>query len=473
MLDLSPHSHPSVYLTPDVPGIGGLIKQRPDDFLVEEVPLYQPCGTGEHIYLFVQKRGLSTQQLVAILARHFRVRESDVGYAGLKDKQAITRQVMSVHTPGKVPEDFPQIRDDRVAVLWSDLHTNKLRRGHLHGNRFSIRVRGVPLRAVFDAKRVLECLDAVGVPNRLGEQRFGALQNNHLIGRALILGDHQAALDLLLGPGSQACLSEANTRARELYAAKQYTEAIAFYGRGSMPERRALAALARGANPRRACDQLRGLSMGFFLSSFQSAVFNAVLDRRLRDGKLGTLIEGDLAWRHEQGAGAGAVFKVDAPTLASAETAERLAAKAISPSGPMWGSEMLRATGETDRTELEALAAMGVTPEHLGPAHAQLGDELRGERRPLRVPLMYAEVDAGGDEHGSYVRCGFELPPGAFATVVMDEVMKVHAPFTPDSPDTSDTPDTPDTSESPDAPPNSAEREPKGGREPKDDEAHP
>ena len=97
------HVSPSRYQTHDVAGIGGVIKQRPEDFLVEELPLYQPSGAGEHIYLFVQKRGMSTLELVNLLATHFGVTKREIGYAGLKDKQAITRQVFSIHAPGKRP----------------------------------------------------------------------------------------------------------------------------------------------------------------------------------------------------------------------------------------------------------------------------------------------------------------------------------------------------------------------------------
>ena len=120
---------PRNYVTADIPGTAGVIKQRPEDFLVEEIPSYDPCGSGEHIYLMVQKTGLSTLRMVQILAGHFRVRESAVGYAGLKDKHAITRQQVSIHTPGRGPQDFPSVTHPSIVVLGATLHNNKLRRG--------------------------------------------------------------------------------------------------------------------------------------------------------------------------------------------------------------------------------------------------------------------------------------------------------------------------------------------------------
>src|SRR3954469_15654714 len=127
LADFDPHVTPALYLTADLPPLGGWIKERPEDFLVDEQPAYQPCGEGEHLYLFVEKRGLSTLRAARILAQHFVVHERAVGHAGLKDKRAVTRQVFSVHIPGKRLENFPELRHERMGVLWADYHTNKLR----------------------------------------------------------------------------------------------------------------------------------------------------------------------------------------------------------------------------------------------------------------------------------------------------------------------------------------------------------
>ncbi len=140
---------PAAYMTADIPGVGGVLRERPEDFFVEELPLYEPCGSGEHIYLFVEKRNMSTVHMIRLLARHFGVNEDVVGYAGLKDKRAVTRQLISVQVPGKKPSDFPPFVHERVTVHWMDLHTNKLRQGHLAGNRFVVWIRGVePTKAV-------------------------------------------------------------------------------------------------------------------------------------------------------------------------------------------------------------------------------------------------------------------------------------------------------------------------------------
>jgi tRNA pseudouridine13 synthase len=405
-------------LTADLPGIGGRIKQRPEDFLVEEIPAYAPSGRGEHVFLFVEKRGLSTMEVARRLARHFGVREQAVGYAGLKDKNAITRQVFSVHAPGKTAEDFPQIADPKIVVLWADQHENKLRTGHLKGNRFSIRVRGVRFSDARAAGATLERLAAQGAPNRVGEQRFGLLGNNHLIGLAMVLGEPRRGLDLLLGRWAER--PDLQPGARADYAAGRFEQAARGYPPTARSEILALRALASGAEAARALEAVPRRVRRYYLSALQSAAFNAVLDERVRAGTLGKLVEGDVAYKHENGA----VFGVDGPTADDPATAARAERLEISPSGPMWGPKMKRAAGVVDRAELAALEGIGVPLGRLEAYALENPGAIDGTRRPLRVPVIDPEIEGGADELGQYVRCAFELPRGAFATVVLREIMK-------------------------------------------------
>ncbi|MGQ0628104.1 MAG: tRNA pseudouridine(13) synthase TruD [Phycisphaerales bacterium] len=415
---MNAHVVPLRLLTEDLPGTGGVIKQRPEDFLVEEIPAYDPCGEGEHIYLMVQKTSLSTLQMVSIIARHFRVRPSAVGYAGLKDKHAITRQAISVHVPGKTAADFPLLHHPKLTILGAVNHTNKLRRGHLLGNRFAIKVRGTEATRVVRAQRILQRLEVQGVPNRLGEQRFGHAGNNHEIGRAILLGDHQVACDELVAPAGDD--RPDHLVARERYLARDFAGAADLLPPGAETETALLRALARGATPRQAVESIGPMERSFYVTSFQSAIFNALLEARGNDGTLDRLLLGDLAYKHENGA----VFSVDGTVLADPTTSERLARLEVSPSGPMWGPELTTAGGAVGEAERQALDATGVTPDHLAVFAQQVSETVQGKRRALRVPLLYPQVEGGADEHGPYVKCVFELPAGSFATVVMREVIK-------------------------------------------------
>jgi tRNA pseudouridine13 synthase len=414
------HITAPVYLTRDIPGVGGVIKQHDEDFLVDEIPLYEPSGSGDHIYLYVEKRGLSTIQMRDEIARHFRVSPHSIGHAGLKDKNAITRQVVSVHAPGRTPEDFPSFNHPRITIQWADLHENKLQRGHLSGNRFSIKIRKVEPTAVLHARKALELLARTGVPNRFGVQRFGYMRNNHLIGRAMILGDARAAIDLLLGAGGD--MPEMQRESRLAYATGDFQTAFEAMPRLFKGERQALKVMAATGEHAQALKAIDATAAGFFISSFQSAVFNAVLNRRVLDATLDRLAEGDLAFVIKSRA----TFPVTADTLSEPDLTERLARFEIAPSGPMWGTTMRRAAEPVDRLETEALAAVGVTPAHLVACEERDGYlMIGGDRRPLRIPVIDPEVEGGVDEHGAYVRCAFELPRGSFATTVMDEIMKV------------------------------------------------
>ena len=409
------------YLTNAIAGIGGTLKARPEDFLVEEIPLYNPSGDGEHLFLLVEKRGMTTLQLRDALSKHFKVKRQGIGHAGLKDKQAITRQVISIHIPGKTPEDFPSFVHEHASVLWVDLHDNKLKRGHLKGNRFSIKVRDVDPLTVRQAKASLDLLAKHGVPNRFGEQRFGTLKNNHLVGRALILGDAQGVLDLLLSPNPHA---PANSNdARQAYADGRFRNGFELMPKVFKVERNLLRALSNDHPPAKALKAIDPTAAGFFISAFQSAVFNQVLDTRIELGTMDQLTPGDLAFVMKNRS----VFAVSESELEASGSSfrDRIAGFELSPSGPMWGTSMDRSGGQTDEIECQALEQAGITPENLEScADTTTYPMMGGERRPMRIPVIDPGVEGGVDEYGPYIRCSFELPRGAFATTVMDEVMK-------------------------------------------------
>lgn len=412
------------YLTANLPGVGGVIKQRPEDFLVEEQPLYEPCGEGEHMYLFVEKTAMTTLDAVRVIAKAFRVSRRDVGYAGLKDKHAITRQHFSIYRTdatddARAVEQVSQ--HPRLVVHWAQRHTNKLKRGHHGGNRFSIRIREVEPTKVMLAKRVLDRLAAAGIPNFLGEQRFGYRHNGHILGRMLLLGQWQAFLDEALGHGIDAD-TEPLRLGREAYRQGDYPGALEHWPKNLRFDRQALDALRQERSPEETIASIDPAQRKMLVSATQSAVFNRVVARRIAEGTFDRLLPGDLAWLHRNGS----VFAVDEPT-AEADNAEggRVASLALSASGPMWGMDMTRADGAVDAMEVEALAAEGLTIAQLAGLDSRAcPGGASGSRRPMRVPLIDPEIDAGIDEHGGYIRVAFELPRGAFATVALGEIMK-------------------------------------------------
>lgn len=177
-------------LTADLPGTSGLIRVSEDDFFVEELPLYEPSGAGEHLVVTVEKRGRSTPEVVKALAQALAARERDAGTAGLKDKRAVTVQRISIAT--KVPpEEALKLSGPGFRVLAAARHANKLRPGHLRGNRFRVVVRGVLPDALARAQAICQRLRVLGAANLFGPQRFGKYGDNAALGRSILLREKQ------------------------------------------------------------------------------------------------------------------------------------------------------------------------------------------------------------------------------------------------------------------------------------------
>jgi tRNA pseudouridine13 synthase len=166
---VSLHEPPVAY--PELPPIGGRVGPEPEHFRVDEVPLYAASGKGEHQYVQVEKRLLTTPELARRLARACGVHERDVGYAGLKDKHAVTTQWLSLCTKATITPELDLGAGARILAVTR--HDNKLRTGHLLGNRFTITLVGVTSDAPARADAIADHLRERGLPNYFGAQRFG------------------------------------------------------------------------------------------------------------------------------------------------------------------------------------------------------------------------------------------------------------------------------------------------------------
>lgn len=357
-------------LTAALPGTGGTFKATPEDFLVEELPAYLPQGEGEHVYVFIEKRDLSTQEAIRALAQHLHLREADVGAAGQKDRQAVTRQWLSL-PPGAGPRSGDaldpaaltgvklELPRGALTILEASRHRNKLRTGHLRGNRFTLTLRGVQGGdALPRARAVLEALRASGVPNRYGDQRFGHDGRN--------VSD---ALRMLRG---------------ELKIADRF-------------RRR------------------------FLVSALQSDLFNRYLDARLRDGLLATVLPGDVLQKRESGG----IFTVADEEIAA--TQARLDIGELAITGPMFGGRMRAPTEGSAAAAREAAALATLAPDEAAQQELfrAMGPLAEGTRRPLLVALGGEDpfVTPHPEDPAALV-LRFSLPPGSYATVVLAEVMK-------------------------------------------------
>ena len=327
------------------PEIEAVIREAPEDFRVEELPAYEPSGEGDHLYVRFEKTRMGTPEAVRALARALEIDGRDAGYAGLKDKHAVTVQWASFlfgDAEKLGSADLPE----GLRVLETARHGNKLRTGHLRGNRFSIRLAGAPESALPLIEARVAQLVRDGVPNFFGGQRFGRGGGN--------LRD--AARWLLDG----------------------------------------------GRAPR------KPFHRKLYVSTLQSALFNELLAERIREGELAGVLEGDLLRKEENGA----VFSSEALE----EERGRAARFELSATGPMFGAKMRWPEGEARRREEAALARWGLSEADL----VRFKKAGPGARRPYRVRLEDASVARAQEG----LRVQFLLPSGAYATIVLREILR-------------------------------------------------
>jgi tRNA pseudouridine13 synthase len=158
-------------LTLDLPAAGGCLGPAPEDFAVDELPLVEPSGDGNHLWVLARKRQLTTTEMVGALARAAGVPERDLGYSGMKDKHAVTSQWVSLPASCRPPDSWQL--PSGIEVLAHARHGRKLRTGQHRGNRFVARLISVPGGSKQRAERILERLVDEGLPNYFGAQRFG------------------------------------------------------------------------------------------------------------------------------------------------------------------------------------------------------------------------------------------------------------------------------------------------------------
>ncbi|MCP4707457.1 MAG: tRNA pseudouridine(13) synthase TruD [Planctomycetes bacterium] len=399
------------FLTDDLPGIGGILKKHPEDFVVEEIPAYEFSGNGTHVLTQIEKTGTPTPEAIRHIASALGVPRRQIGYAGLKDARAVTRQWISIEHVD--PVLLQQLSLPKVKIIQTTRHTNKLKIGHLIGNRFIIRIRQYELpqdQALTRCEKITNYLVRHGTPNYFGRQRFGHRHDSHLLGAAIIEQSPDKFVDMFLGMPSPDEPPAAN-EARRLYDQKQYPQALDTWPRQYHDQRQALKSLIKNNHKERAFNVIDKPLKKLYISAFQSHLFNQVIVARLP--ALDQLLIGDMAYKHENGA----CFRVED---ASAEQS-RCDAFEISPTGPLYGYRMTELTGPAGDIENSVLAASNLQREN----YRRKGNyRIKGARRSLRFCPRHLEVSTGNDKQGDYLQLCFELDPGCYATTFIREITK-------------------------------------------------
>ncbi|MBS2013003.1 MAG: tRNA pseudouridine(13) synthase TruD [Deltaproteobacteria bacterium] len=344
----------------------GRIKASPEDFVVHEIPAYEPSGEGAHLFLHLEKKNLTTDAAVRAVTKALGVEMRDVGIAGMKDKVALTTQWVSLPIPPKQPDIEERAKNlsiDNIRVLVAKRHGNKLKTGHLKGNRFELVVRGIDPAKLDLVKTTLEGFSKDGVPNAFGTQRFGREGDNAERARAWLTGKERPPSD-----------------------------------------------------PR-----LRR----FHFSALQSAAFNAVLDARVADGTWALPLEGDLLRKEDTGG----IFlcsdvQADRERAARGEvcpTGPIIGAKMRWPDGSVREQEERLVAPFIEGIDLERAKALG---EGTRRALRLRVTEMRVEQ--LLDSASVNPVDENDNrEHSGALRVLFVLPKGAYATTVLANALTV------------------------------------------------
>ena len=397
------------YLTSAAPPVPCAIKRHYEDFHVEEIPAYEPSGAGDHCFFTIEKKGLATMQAVSDIARKLGVPAKSIGLAGLKDARAVAVQTLSVEHID--PSRIESLEIPRIRVLSVTRHKNKLKIGHLRGNRFRIKLRDTDPGRLDDIRSVCEILVRRGVPNYFGQQRFGTRGDTWQLGKAVLSQDVTTVVDLMLGRPGPHDTGDV-LKARRFYEEREYTAAAKAWPYLFRDHARLCRVMERTkGNHRRAFHAIDARLKKFFINAYQSYLFNLVLADRI--ASLDQVRMGDLAYKH----GHGGVFLVEEEDVES----ERAAAFEISPTGPIFGHKMTRPQGEPDRLEQAVLESEGLQTEDFRQLKRM---KLHGSRRPLRFRPDEFDADAGTDDHGPFVELAFILPAGCYATMILRETCK-------------------------------------------------
>ena len=335
-------------------------KQSPRDFVVEEIPLYEFSGEGEHLILFVRKKNLSTPEMIGHIARYLGIKNRDIGYAGLKDKHAMTKQYISVYK--KYEEALENFTHDGIKIISKFYHNNKLKIGHLKGNRFYIKIKKVNPTSAKKIDEALKNISKDGIPNFFGYQRFGNDGDNHILGEKLAKGEAR----------------ERNPRVKKLLINAYQSHLFNLW-------------------------LSRRLEINSLVNSFKAEEIETLLNmpnnevKKMKEQKHPfKLINGDVMEHYPHGK----LFDYDEEDL------ERFNDRAISVTGLLCGTKVRHSTGLAGEIE------------------KNFDDEIKADGARRYAWIYPTEVEGRFNQVEAQYEMNFTLPKGSYATVLIEEIAK-------------------------------------------------
>lgn len=404
-------------------GIGGTIRNQYEDFYVEEIPDLIPTGEGPNVWIWIEKIGRTTLDVVLDIARDLHIDRKRMGFAGMKDKKARTRQWICISNMDS-EEQFEQVKALSGQIYKTDFlkvirGRKKLRMGQLKGNKFRILIRDIDdvEKSAEIASDILKQLEVTGVPNYFGWQRFGKPRTNtHLVGEALVENDLKKAVGRYIGNPTEE-EHEKNQKARKAYDDGDLEKSLELMGKGMRYEKMMIRELIKDSKKGELTDKsyknaLHALPkplQRMFVHAYQSFLFNAAVSKRVEMG-INKYIEGDIIINNEE-----RIVRDKTPE----EYQELIDTFQVNPTSPLYGTKVPFAGGTVGEMEKSILDNYGLSKEDFEvPKMPRLGSH--GLRRSMRFQVW--DTSAIATDEG--VLTEFSINKGSYATAVLREVMK-------------------------------------------------
>ena len=404
-------------------GIGGTIRNQYEDFYVEEIPDLIPTGEGPNVWSWIEKIGRTTLDVVLDIARDLHIDRKRMGFAGMKDKKARTRQWICISNMDS-EEQFEQVKALSGQIYKTDFlkvirGRKKLRMGQLKGNKFRILIRDIDdvEKSAEIASDILKQLEVTGVPNYFGWQRFGKPRTNtHLVGEALVENDLKKAVGRYIGNPTEE-EHEENQKARKAYDEGDLEKSLELMGKGMRYEKMMIRELIKDSKKGELTDKsyknaLHALPkplQRMFVHAYQSFLFNAAVSKRVEMG-INKYIEGDIIINNEE-----RIVRDKTPE----EYQELIDTFQVNPTSPLYGTKVPFAGGTVGEMEKSILDNYGLSKEDFEvPKMPRLGSH--GLRRSMRFQVW--DTSAIATDEG--VLTEFSINKGSYATAVLREVMK-------------------------------------------------
>ena len=411
------------YYLSEADGTGGRIKAEPEDFIVNEISKHpEERQNGKFIIASVTTRNWETNRLVRMLSRSIGISRERIGFAGTKDKRAVTTQLMSFEASD---EAFQKI-DLKDVMISSPYRSNRgIQIGDLIGNSFEISVRGCTVPSSEIARTIDSVTSSVrsfgGFPNYFGVQRFGTSRPiTHIVGEKIVRGDLKGAVDVYLSKPSEHELPDA-AEARAVLKDRSFPEALKIMPKTMSYEKIMAEYLIKHPDDDLgAISQLPTNLQMMFTHAYQSYLFNIMLSKRMEAGiPLNRPVEGDVVIPTD----AGRVPQHEAPVTVTAKNIDLVERQMRSGKAfitiTLFGSESGFTDGEMGKIEKSVIDDERITNgDFIVPGLQSCSS--KGNRREVICPV--GEISCETGESGYSVR--FSLPKGNYATCLLREYMK-------------------------------------------------